>query len=330
MILKDDAETIQASLQSVRPWIQSYVLIEAASTDETLDLALQELKGIKGKVYQSPWATSQPTTQELLSLAKNQGDYLLWISPDEKLVVKEKDGFGALKKDRYDAVCRADGVDWRRPFLLRSGLDWRGGDLFPQDLFSPRAKTSQLLSGCVLSKMGKNPLKEKRKLKEALQRDPANGKILLHLARAVESFGESEEALRLYEKRSAMGGEPQEVFYSLYRIAALQEKRGDCLEKVIESYLKAYHCFPNRAEPLFDLAERMIQDENYVLGYVLSEFALTIPRPADLFLQKSWIYEHGLLYQFAVCALKIQRIKEANRAIEALPEEIRKLLKKEN
>lgn len=297
MILKNQVETIETCIDSVRPWIDHYCLIDAGSSDGTIALALGKLRGVEGHVYQHPWIHSEPKVQELFRLGRAHGEYLLWCFPEERLTVTDPCGFGPLEKDCYYAICREGGLDWRRPFLLRSKLEWEGGDFLPQDLHSPEMRTGLLLLESIL---WREPVKEADKFREALDRDPANPRLLFHLARV-------EDTLELYEKRVLLGGDAEEVFYCLYRIAALLEKRGEPLERVIEAYLKAYHFLPSRAEPLYDLANRMIRDENYILAYVLAEYALTLPKPEDPFFLKSWIYEHGLREQLVLSGKKIQR-----------------------
>lgn len=318
LILKNNASTIQACIQSVRSKIHRYFLIDAASSDGTLELALQALSGIEGSIYKHPWVNSAPSVGKMLQMARDSSDYLLWIDPDEQLTVTDRFGFGTLDKDCYYAMSRQDGIDWRRPFLLRSSLEWKGGDFLPQDLFSPQAKTAKLLVESILWKLTPTAASEKQKFRAAYLKDPSSARMLFHYARASEMAGDEAEAIELYAKRALMGGDLEETFYSLYRIAALRDKQGEPLEMVIESYLKAYHFFPSRAEPLYDLAARMIRDENHVLAYVLSEFALTIPRPQEPFFLKSWIYEYGLLHQFVFSASQIKRVREMETALAKL------------
>jgi tetratricopeptide (TPR) repeat protein len=315
MIVGNEIETIERCLHSVKPWIQRYFILDKGSTDGSVEIVKRALQGIEGSIQQ---ASSGADNKELLSLAKEQGDYLLLIAPDEQLTVTDRLGFGELDKDCYYAVSRQNGIDWRKPFLLRSALDWIGGELLTQDLGSPQAKSGKLLFGSILWNLKNRAHEDKERLKTSLALYPDNTRLLFHTARVCEDAGDDAEALELFEKRAVLEGDQQEVFYSLYRLAALREKQGDPLERVIDHYLKAYHFSPSRAEPLYDLSDRMIREENYVLGYVLSEFALTVPFPEDPFLRKSWIYEYGLLSQFAQCAFQIKKYKESKDTMEKL------------
>lgn len=319
MIFKDDAATIERSLISVKPWVQSYFLIDAGSRDGSAEMALTALQGVSGVLAKSPWAMTPPTVSSLLRAAKQHGDYLLLMEPDEILKRVDPLDFRNLDRDYYEAISRQDEIDWKRPFLLRASLNWKGGDLMMQHLHSLEAKSSKLLFEALLLKGSSHRAsEEKKKLQDALRQNPLNANLVFHYARACERAGCDAEALEWYERRVTMAGDAQEVFYALYRVAALGEKRGDPLEVVIDNYLLAYHAFPSRAEPLYDLAERMIRDENYVLGYVLAEYALSLSLQQDPFFQKRWIYEYGLLRQFALCAFEIKRYDESKSALNRL------------
>src|SRR5689334_13486039 len=56
-------------------------------------------------------------------------------------------------------------------------------------------------------------------LMDDLQRDPANPRTMFYLAQTYMDAGRHDEASAWYERRIAVGGWEEEIWYSMYRIA---------------------------------------------------------------------------------------------------------------
>ena len=125
---------------------------------------------------------------------------------------------------------------------------------------------------------------------------------LFELAQSLQAQNNSELALEAYQKRVALGGDDLEVFWSLYQIAALEQQLQTPSEHFIESYNKAYHFLPTRAEPLYRLAYYYRITANYNLGYLVAKFGLTLDKPNDEKFVEEWIYEWGMLMEYSLCA----------------------------
>src|SRR5690554_3851893 len=120
MRVGNDEQILESSLLSVKDWIHRYFIVDDASNDGSLKIVDRVLKGIEGCICKHPCSSKA----EMIRLARAHGDYLLLMASDEQLRVQEPFGFGTLESDGYFAVVRQNGSDWRKPFLLRSELDW--------------------------------------------------------------------------------------------------------------------------------------------------------------------------------------------------------------
>lgn len=316
MCVQNHRETIARSIRSTRKWIQRYCLIDCGSSDGSIQIAQDALRGIEGKVYQNPWTDSGSSEETLIKIASFFGEYVLLIDPTEELLVQDPFGFGTLVKDCYFAISYQNGLQWKKPFLFRSAFNWQSKGPLTQDLISHEAISAQLLYRTHLSSLQNCAKKRLRSIEEALAKNPQDPTFLFYKAIYLEELNHN-QALEAYEKRASLQGDIQELFFVRYRIAALKEKNGS-LEDAIALYLQAFHTLETRAEPLYDLSERMIREGNFVLSYVLSEHALTIPLPQDPFFTKSWIYRYGLLHQFARSAFEMKRMKETYEALQKL------------
>ena len=84
-----------------------------------------------------------------------------------------------------------------------------------------------------------------RVLEAALALDPGNRRYVFYLAQSYRDAGEREVALVQYDRRAAMGGWDEEVWYSLYQSALLAERGGRALGRtrleVIALAARAFH-----------------------------------------------------------------------------------------
>jgi tetratricopeptide (TPR) repeat protein len=135
-----------------------------------------------------------------------------------------------------------------------------------------------------------------------------------YLAQAHFDAGDKEKALAAYRERAALGFADQEVFISLYRAAGIEADLGFDEDAVIASYLLAHEARPDRAEPLHAAARFCRLKERYQQGFDLAKRGLAIRRPDNALFPEDWIYEYGLLDEYAINAYWIGRYDESLKA----------------
>src|SRR5690606_1256893 len=89
------------------------------------------------------------------------------------------------------------------------------------------------------------------------------------------------DAVKAYRRRVAMGGFPEEVWYSLFQIGVLLATRKGGFAPALEALLQAHQFRPARAEPLHRLAVHYRLTKEYELAYLFARRANEIPRPKD-------------------------------------------------
>ena len=123
MIVQNEAHIVQEALDSVAPYISSWVIVDTGSDDGTQDLIRNHMArlGIPGELYERPWRNFGHNRTEALTLAQGRGDYI-WVIDADDMVVGTPD-FTRLSADiymlRYGA---ADHDIYWRPELFRDGL----------------------------------------------------------------------------------------------------------------------------------------------------------------------------------------------------------------
>ena len=323
MIVKDDGEVIQRCLESVKKWIDYWVIVDTGSTDKTRQLIRESLKDVPGELYERSFDNGARNRNEALKLASKKGDYILLIDADRYLMEEEGFEMPSLSADVYFAAFRTSSEVSYQEFLINSRIDWVWEGALYETISSRQIKTSKTINNfCILPIWVDIPqdkyLCDASFLEKLLEEDPANARNVYCLALTYAMAQKYELALKNYEKRAAMEGDPDEVFNSLLAIGSMQERLHRNPEEFIASYNKAYQFRPSRAEPLYFMAKYYISNKSHLLGYLLAQYALTIPYPSDRGAVGYSIYEYQLLVQFAECSKALERVEETCSAYRQL------------
>lgn len=331
MVVRDNAKHISTCLDSVKPFIDYWVIVDAGSSEETRELVREKLKDIPGELHLRTWTNQKTILNEALDLAKEKGDYLLMIQPTEQLRPSSDFTLFALEKDCYFIKVTEADVDFQRIFLVSTKLNWYWkGSLYPT-LLSKEEGSFDLISNAELVS-AKTDIEI---LEESFEQDPMNAGLIFRLAQSYIGIQEYAKARAFYEKRIQLGGWAQEVFWSLYQVANISQNLNADSHEIIENYYKAYLYNPSRAEPLYRLAMYHYGKENFSTAYTLIQQALGLPFPYDdRFFLEDWIYQFGLLAALSDCCWSLgyySLAKEACNKIlakEKLPPDIRKTIEK--
>lgn len=107
MIVKNEASIIIKSLESVKDYIDYWVICDMGSTDNTTQLIKEffEKYNISGELYYTPWKDFGYNCTVALKLARGKSDYILLMDADMSLVVKDKLFKEKLVKDAYSILC---------------------------------------------------------------------------------------------------------------------------------------------------------------------------------------------------------------------------------
>jgi glycosyltransferase involved in cell wall biosynthesis len=325
MIVKNESQVIENCLGSLKDVIDYWVIVDTGSTDGTQQVIRNFMKEIPGELHERDWVDFAHNRNEALSLAKDKGDYLLFIDADEMLSHADSFTMPPLDKDYYLMNVRSvGGADAMRKSVVNNHLDWQWQGVVHEDIYCPQAKTADLLTGVVTlfnvtkgarAKDPLTPLKDALLLEKALEKEPSNSRYMFYLAWSYLNAEKYDKALAAYEKRVAMPSlDVQETYSAMYAIGLTKEKLNMPVESILESYSKAHVFRPTRAEPLFRMAVLYRKAGNPSLGYEISKLALSLPYPtSDPYVEYA-TYDHALLIEHANCALLSGRFQEGLEA----------------
>jgi glycosyltransferase involved in cell wall biosynthesis len=86
MIVKNEEPVLERCLQSVRPLIDAWCIVDTGSTDGTRRVIQRVLGDLPGELHEHPWQDFAHNRTRALELARRLGDYVLVIDADEVLV----------------------------------------------------------------------------------------------------------------------------------------------------------------------------------------------------------------------------------------------------
>lgn len=328
MIVKNESTVIHQCLSSVKRLIDYWVIVDTGSTDGTQEKIRKILSDVPGELFERPWVNFAHNRNEALELAKGKGDYLLTIDADEKLCYSSNFSWPKLTMDCYLAMFSLEQIQFGRIFLLNNRLDWewvgavheelRGKQAVPRNGSFFDGISVETISGSARSKDPDRYLKDARLLEQSLLKEPDHSRSVFYLALSYDCANLPEAALKNYIRRSQMEGSSDELYYSFYRIARLQEMLNFSADEFVLNYQKAHQLRPFRAEPLYWLARYYLSIQNFDAAETLLNQAIHLPKPQDMAYVESAIYQYESLVLFTNFLMQKKRYSEAAHIMRQL------------
>jgi glycosyltransferase involved in cell wall biosynthesis len=329
MIVKNEVAVIRRCLESVRPVISCWVIVDTGSTDGTQAAIREYLADLPGELHERPWLDFAHNRSEALGLARGKASYTLIIDADDTLDIVPGTTLPALTADCYTIEIIDTATVYRRPQLVRNALPWRYEGVLHEYLTCEGAHSSGHLSEI---RIRRNHDGARRKDPQTYRRDAALLEAALrtetspflisryrfYLAQSYRDCGETQMALENYLARAKLEFWTEEIFESLYSAGTLMEKLGRPDTEIIGTYLKAYGYSPGRIESLQALVNYCHRTGKAPLGYLIGKQAVTKPMPAGGLFLKPWVYDYAMLDDFAVAAYWAGEFRDCLDACEKL------------
>jgi tetratricopeptide (TPR) repeat protein len=321
MIVRDESAVIERCLTSVRPLINSWVICDTGSRDGTPELIERALAGVPGSLHRRPWRDFGHNRSELMRLARGAADYLFLLDADMTVRVRTTQ-LPQLTADSY-LLCHSGEPEYWIKRLVRGDCAWRYEGSTHEYLITDEPDDEARLEGVIIDHHADGGARtdklerDVRLLTGDLRRNVNNARSVFYLAQTYRDMGRPEQSLELYERRAGMGGWDEEVFYSLYQSGVLRAQLDDW-PSAMAMLVRAWEYRPARLEPLYELASRLRQREEYETAHLFAVRGVGRPVPADILFVHPWIYSWGMLFEFSITSYWTGNARAALRACQQL------------
>ena len=347
MIVKNEAHVILRCLASLRPLLD-YVLIEdTGSTDGTQEIIRAYLRdnGIPGIVIEEPWRDFAFNRSLALKALRVQQDidYALIIDADDVIVFEPGFDAGAFKAglaaDLYYVQFRLRDVVYERAQICSNRIEFLYHGVLHEFIDTADGAVSGAAGRITVASAhgfhvaagleggrsidGQKYRRDADILRRALKSERnalLRARYTFYLACSLRDAGDKRRALKAYEERARMGLWHEEVFMSLYNAADLKANLGYPPSDVVGTYLSAFDACSTRIESLHGAVRFCNSKQLFHQGHVLAKGAINLGLacpPQGLFLQP-WIYDYGMLDEFAVAAYWAGHYRDCLDACNAL------------
>lgn len=332
MIVKNEAHIITETLDTIKDYIDSWVICDTGSTDRTKELIKEYFQkhNIPGEITEEPWANhfgyNRTVALKACKKTKYRADYI-WVIDADDLIVGDLKLPDTMDADCYGLTYGKD-FTYMRSQIFNNNLDWEYVGVrheYPRcvtpnktnNLKTVWIKGDYYIDSRRLGDRSKDPqkyLKDALSLVESIEKEPEHAtRYKFYAGQSYLDYGDYDNAIKWYGERVKDGGWREEVYYSYYRIAVAKERRGDKWEDVERAYMDAWKSLPSRAEPLYEIAKhcRTVLGD-FTKAYKFSKLASTIPYPEDqkLFLFKD-VYDWKVKDELSINAYYIGKYQES-------------------
>lgn len=302
MIVKNEEKALPRLLQSLKPHIDAAVIHDTGSTDNTIKVIQEELKGVDTTIRQVEWKSFGENRTSAIKDAGNDG-YLILADADFEYFI-EAGALANLTKDGYFVPIVEASMVYSLMTLVKAGLDWQYVGRTHEYLNHAGRSSEPLSKDKIYIKHHHDGgsrsdkfTRDLQLLQEDYAEDPNNVRTVFYLAQTYECLGNHKEAVNWYLKRAEMGGWVEEVYIAKMRAGKLSDN--------ISLLLEAYSYRPERLEALYEAAIRLRSAPHVVIDLLKDRVYNELP--SDILFVENYVWDFGLKFELGQAYSKIGR-----------------------
>lgn len=307
LIVKNEAHVIERLIESARPHITSWCIVDTGSTDGTQDVIKAALADLPGKLLEEPWEDFATNRTQAVQGAKEVSNGRGWLLlMDADFTIEYKPGFERVLsafKPEQGMIELGTGISHKLPLLVRADIPWYYVGRVHEYITADVPYTREEFNHLVVTHQADGGSREGRHYQdiELLLKDvednPENERAVYYLAQSYRDTGQLEKAAEFYHKRAVMPGWDQETYSALYQAGVMESKLND--PNAVLTLEMAWEIRPTRAEAPHQLARLHRIAGNRRLAWLWSFTAYPIELSEDILFVETGIYEWGAAFEYA-------------------------------
>ena len=314
LMCKNEERRIHVTLESVKDYVDSFVVFDTGSTDKTLEKIKEhsESFGIPLRLIEGEFVDFSTSRNVSIQFAETfeDIDYLLLLDTNDELrngKALREFALEEMKNDeitgylvcqewwsgQYDKYYNMRFIKNRRSWRYKGRVHEWMCDLSKKE--GEKDKVKRLPDDIVLfqdrtqdnNKSGARFARDKILLLEDHMENPSEPRTTFYLAQTCSCLSELEDSYYYYKLRSTQEGFQEEKFHAYFRCGELSYTLGHDWSESLAWFMKAYE-HSLRAEPLVKIAEYYRRKEKWFQAYMFAENAcrLQYPTASILFVNK--------------------------------------------
>lgn len=328
-MLKPNTRLTESTLICAKPFISHWVIYAEELSKDDKFLIETILSDVPGIIITDDAQHYDVAINKLFSIAQQYSNWMLLLDGNEelcvlmpKIMVPTNANIGILQIERGDTIkleARLFKSDAQVSFLYPtlSSIAFNNDDACFIPTFSVRG---HLDSGC----FAKGTLSNRFLLDAVLGKYEINAPLSLTLGEIELENGHLDLALTHFERIPKLAKSGDILWMAHYLAGGVYLSKAN-LPEALRQWHTAFELQPNRAEPLFRIAELHFHEKDYNTAALLAEQALEIEKPKNVDYLEPTIYEHKSTLLRAKAWHYLGHHEQARQSVKSLLDQCKNL-----
>jgi glycosyltransferase involved in cell wall biosynthesis len=315
MIVKNESKIIERCLNSIKDYLDYWIICDTGSSDNTKDIIKQYFNKhqIQGELHEDEWVNFGFNRTLCVQRAHKKADFLLLLDADFIVNIKNND-FKQILSDNY--LLKYEGnLNYRQLLLVEGNHKWKylgvtHEYISREDNSSHYKKIFDDISITHFTD-GNNRLdkfeRDIKLLTEDLENNPNNERTLFYLANSYFDILDYTNAIKYYKKRIELNGWEEEIYYCKYRLALCLFNQNKDMDIALPYFIDAFNYRPQRLEALYKVVQfyRISQPyKGYAYGMLAYPYLNKYPK--DILFVDNQIHKYKFYDELSLCAYAVE------------------------
>lgn len=329
MIVRNESQTLPRLVESLDGVVDEWCIIDTGSDDGTPELVERLLGHLPGHLEHRPWKDFGHNRTELVRMCHVLPGVTHLLLADADMTVSVTDEFRARLESTAEARLLVRVVsgqhEYRMPYLVINDVDWFYENPTHEYLDTNDDVESVPFDDLVITHHGDGGTRvekferDRALLERRIAERPDDLRSVFYLARTLDILGRDDEAIEMFERRSAQGEWVEEQYVCLRDLGSIHARVGRHADAAW-AWQRAIDLRPSRAEAYYRLGKLLNSRSLHRSARVWLERAAELPPSDDLLFVERWVEQWGVTLELAIARWWTGDRPAADAAFGALAE----------